>query len=95
MNSDELKDAINDVKRSVVALLKNVWSVNDLAIVLGVSESRVRHMAAERIIPAYKQNGSLYFKRSEIEAWQLKNRTSSVDEINSKAATYCALKRMK
>lgn len=76
-------------------MMKNVWNVSELALVLGISESRVRHMAAEQVIPNYKQNGSLYFKRDEIEAWQTRHRRASVDEINAQAATYCATRRMK
>lgn len=93
--NEELKVAIGEIKRSVIALMKNVWSVKDLALVLDISESRVRHMAADKVIPAYKQNGTLYFKREEIEAWQLRNRTASKDEINSQASTYCATRRLK
>ena len=93
--NEELKVAIGEIKRSVIALMKNVWSVKDLALVLDISESRVRHMAADKVIPTYKQNGTLYFKREEIEAWQLRNRTASKDEINSQASTYCATRRIK
>lgn len=93
--NEELREAIIDMKRSMIVMMKKVWSVKDLALVLGISESRVRHMAAANVIPTYKQNGSLFFKREEIEAWQTKNRTASRDEINSEAATYCATRRMK
>lgn len=93
--NEELRQAISDIKREVKALLKNVWSVSDLAIVLNISESRVRHMASEQTIPSYKQNGSLYFRRDEIEAWQTSHRTPSKDEIASQAATYCATRRIK
>lgn len=94
MNED-LKSALSEIKRSVIVMMKNVWSVADLALVLDVSESRVRHMASEQVIPTYKQNGSLYFKREEIEAWQTRHRTASKDEINSQASTYCATRRIK
>lgn len=94
MNED-LKQALGEIKRTVIVMMKNVWNVTDLALVLNISESRVRHLAAERVIPTYKQNGSLYFKREEIEAWQTANRTASKDEINSQAATYCATRRIK
>lgn len=92
--NDEIKLALGEIKHTVAVFMKNVWNVADLALVLGISESRVRHMAADQIIPAYKQNGSLYFKREEIEAWQTKNRTASKDEITSQAATYCARRRL-
>lgn len=92
--NEEIKQTLADIKRTVTVMMKNVWSVADLALVLNVSESRVRHMAAEQVIPTYKQNGSLYFKREEIEAWQTQNRTASKSEIASQAATYCATRRL-
>lgn len=92
--NEELKQSLIDIKRTVTTMLKNVWNVADLALVLGVSQSRVRHMAAEQVIPTYKQNGSLYFKREEIEAWQTQNRTASKSEIASQAATYYATRRL-
>lgn len=93
--NEELKEAIGEMKRSMIVMMKNVWSVKDLALVLDISESRVRHMASEQVIPTYKQNGSLFFKREEIEAWQTKNRTASRDEINAQASTYCSKRRIK
>lgn len=92
--NEEIKQTLGEIKRNVLVMMKNVWSVSDLAIVLDISESRVRHMAAERLFPVYKQNGSLYFKKEEIEAWQTRNRSASKDEINAQAATHFALKRI-
>lgn len=93
--NEELKQALGEIKRSMLVMFKNVWNVSDLALVLGLSASRVRHMAADGVIPSYKQNGSLYFKREEIEAWQTANRYASREEIDSRAATYCATRRIK
>lgn len=93
--NEELKQELNDIKRTITVMLKNVWSVPDLALVLDCSESRVRHMAAESVIPCYKQNGSLFFKRSEIENWQLQNRRAAQYEIEKQAATKLALRRIK
>lgn len=53
--NEELKQELTDIKRTITVMLKNVWSVADLSLVLDVSESRVRHMAAESVIPCYKQ----------------------------------------
>lgn len=88
-------EASSRLERIVEVFMKNVWDVEDLALVLKITPSRVRHMTSAQVIPFYKQNGSLYFKREEIEAWQTQNRTASLDEINSQASTYCATRRMK
>lgn len=93
--NDEIRQTLGEIKRSVIVMLKNVWNVSELAMVLNVSESRVRHMASEQVIPTYKQNGALYFKRDEIEAWQTANRTASKAEIDIQAATKCAVSRIK
>ena len=45
--NQELKQELTDIKRTITVMLKNVWSVPDLALVLDCSESRVRHMAAK------------------------------------------------
>lgn len=91
----ELKETMAEMQRRMLTMMKNVWSVQDLSIIIGVSEGRIRHLANSNVLPYYKQNGSLYFKRSEIEAWQTRNRTASKDEVNSKAATYYATRRIK
>lgn len=94
MDTPDIKKALADINRNMVTLLKNVWDVRDLALVLGVKADRIRHMVSDGVLPYYKQNGSLYFKRTEIEAWLTRNRTASKDEINSKADTYIALKKL-
>lgn len=88
--NEELKSALIEIKHSVIVMMKNVWNVSDLALVLNVSESRIRHMASKHLIPSYKQNGSLYFKREEIEAWQTCYRTAPKQETESNASKYCA-----
>lgn len=86
-------EANTKLERIVEVFMKSVWDVEDLALALKITPSRVRHMTSAQLIPYYKQNGSLYFKREEIEAWQTQNRTASLDEINSQALTYCATRK--
>lgn len=101
--NEELKAILADIRTQIVheiktvatVFLKPVWDIEDCAIALKKSESRVRHMANDGILPHYKQNGSLYFKREEIQAWQTAHRKASKDEINSQASTYCATRRLK
>ncbi|MDE6415891.1 MAG: helix-turn-helix domain-containing protein [Duncaniella sp.] len=93
--NEEVKQMLQEIKTSVIVMMKNVWSVTELAMVLNISPSRVRHMVSDKVVPSYKQNGSVYFKREEIEAWQTANRSASMAELNANAATYCALSRIK
>jgi hypothetical protein len=43
-------------------------------------------------IPYYKSDGGklTYFDKSELEAWMLKHRVKTTEELEADAATYCA-----
>lgn len=89
-----IEERLERLERLMVVGFKKVLSVADLALYLGLSESRVRHMATDQEIPSYKQNGKLYFDKDEIESHLLSNRRPSLAEINSKAVTRLAVKRI-
>ncbi|MFG6425863.1 helix-turn-helix domain-containing protein [Lepagella muris] len=75
---------------------KEVLTVKEVSLLIGRSESRIRHLVADREIPHYKNDrGQVNFRRSEIEAWQLGERIPTRAETDSKAATYIVTKRMK
>lgn len=90
-----IDERLERLERLMVVGFKKVLSVADLALYLGISESRVRHMATDQDIPSYKQNGKIYFDKDEIESHLLSNRRPSLAEINSKAATRLAVNRIK
>lgn len=72
-----------------------VLTVKEVAILIKKSESRVRHMVADRDIPHYKnEKGQISFRKSEIEAWRLGQRVPTNAEVNSKAATHIAINRI-
>lgn len=72
-----------------------VLNVKEVAILLKKSESRVRHLVADRDIPHYKNDkGQVSFLKSEIEAWRLGQRIPTNAEIESKAATHIAVSRL-
>ena len=92
--SDNLIDALDNLRWAIIATHKNVWSVSELALVLGISDARVREMAKKHSIPFYRQNGRMYFRRSDVEAWQTLERQSATYEVQRDAATYCAKKKL-
>ncbi|MYM12799.1 helix-turn-helix transcriptional regulator [Muribaculum intestinale] len=72
-----------------------VLTVKEVAILIKKSESRVRHMVADRDIPHYKNDkGQISFRKSEIEAWRLGQRVPTNAEVNSQAATHIAISRI-
>jgi excisionase family DNA binding protein len=70
-------------------LKKEVLTFNEAAIYLEVSHSHLYKMTSSGAVPFYKPNGKkLYFKRAELDAWLLSNRSSSKEEIEQQAADY-------
>ena len=48
---------------------KEIMTVDDCAVMLTKSKDTIRKYVANRTIPFYKKNGSVYFLRSEILKW--------------------------
>ena len=90
-----LKEQLERMEKLLLLAFKKVLNVSEVALLLGVSESRVRHMTSEGILPYSKPNGKLYFDKADIERYMLSNRQASNSEINSLAATKIAKTRIK
>ena len=90
MNIDE---RLERIERLMVIGSKAVLDTKEAALLLNLSESRIRHLVSERNIPHYKQGRTTYFKKSEIEQWQLQHRIPTNDEIRKQAVNYTALNR--
>lgn len=90
-----IEERLERIERMVAIGFKKVLNVTDVALLLGVSESRVRHLVAAKEIPHYKPNGRIYFDKEDIENYLLRNRRPSKAELESAAATRLAINRMK
>jgi hypothetical protein len=91
----ELDKRLERIERLFIISFKKALNVADVALLLGVSESRVRHMTNEGILPYSKPNGKLYFNKDDIERYLLADRQPSKAEIESMAATRIAASRIK
>lgn len=92
---DKILEAIKELKQVTLLGVKEVLDVNDLAALTGLSQARIHRLTSKRLIPYYKPNGGkLFFKKSEINAWLLRNRQDSVSDINSEAVTHVVLERV-
>lgn len=90
----EVNERLARIERLITIGLKNVFTTDEVALLLGISTSRVRHMVCDREIPHYRRGNKVYFKKSEIEDWQLSQRVPTNEEINNKATTHVALNSM-
>lgn len=79
------------IEQLILMSSKNVLSVKEAALMLDVSESRVRHLVCDSTLPYYRQGKKIYFKKTEIESWMLHTRFPCKAEIERQATTYTAL----
>ncbi|MGN0033435.1 MAG: helix-turn-helix domain-containing protein [Candidatus Limimorpha sp.] len=84
----DIEKRLERIERLLVLGTKEVLNTADVALLLDVSESRIRHLTSAREIPYYKQGGRTYFKKKEIEEWQLSQRIPTNQEIKRRATTY-------
>lgn len=75
---------------------KEVLNFNEACEYLELSQSHLYKMTSTAVIPYYKPNGKkVYFKRIELEAWLLRNRTTSQDEIETMATDFLIKKKQR
>ena len=55
-------------------------TTDDVAQMLGVSVSRIRHLVSARAIPYYKPLGRVLFSQSEIREWIHSSRVPTIQE---------------
>ena len=68
---------------------KNVLTVEDAALLTGLSKSYLYRLTCYRQIPYYKPNGKqIYFDRKELESWMKQNRINTEQEIEQQAVAY-------
>lgn len=73
---------------------KSVLTFNELASYTGISKSYLYKLTSQGAIPHSKPLGKLiFFNKSEIDTWLLKNRRSTNEEIEQKAATHLVLNK--
>lgn len=88
---DNIKSILERIEKYALLAAKTVLTVKDLALLLGISEDRIRHLVCDKEIPYYKQGTKVYFKKSEIEDWQLAKRIPTIAELKTAAATRSAI----
>lgn len=86
---EEIKEQLNRIERCTVLAAKNVLNIEDVAILTGFSKSHIYTLTSKNEIPHYKPNGrTVFFDRSELEAWLKRNRVAPEYEINERATAY-------
>ncbi|NTW88911.1 MAG: helix-turn-helix domain-containing protein [Desulfobulbaceae bacterium] len=89
-------DQINERLQRIEGLLvsnKSVLNMREASILTGLSISHLYKLTSTGGIPCYKPGGKgLYFNREELEAWLLRGRKATAEEIETAACTHVTLK---
>ena len=89
---DEVLKRLETLERLIVSQSvnsKEVLNLQETCQFLELSSSHLYKLTSTGAIPFYKPNGKkLYFKRTELESWLLRNRSCSNDEIEKQATDY-------
>ncbi|WP_372745221.1 helix-turn-helix domain-containing protein [Lutibacter sp.] len=73
---------------------KTVLSFDEGCRYCSISKSKMYKHTSSNNIPYYKPEGKLiFFKREELDQWLLRNRQSSMDELQREATKYSLTKR--
>ena len=80
---------LDRIERNSLLAAKNVLTVEDASLLLGIAPGTLYKWTMNKIVPHYKPNGKIvYFGRKELEDWMRRNRVASEEEIMDKAANY-------
>ena len=82
-------ERIESLLEEQVLLKKEVLDFNDACQYLNLSSSHMYKLTSSQSIPHFRPNGKkLYFKRSELNDWLLRNRVDTTAEVEQQAADY-------
>lgn len=87
---EEIKQQLDRIEQYAMIAAKTMLNIKEASFILGMTEQSIRTKARNNELPCYKPNvNRLYFKKDELEAWMMQNRSKGKAEIESEAAVYC------
>ncbi len=85
-----------DVLENVIGAAKEVLTLEETALFLGLKKSALYKMTHNMVIPFYRPNGKMvYFEKTDLLAWLRQNRIASKQDINEAASQKLAELAMK
>ena len=76
-----------EVLENILHEAKDVLTLEEAALFLGISKSSLYKMTHKNVLPFYRPNGKLiYFEKTELLKWMRQGRTMSESETQEAAA---------
>ena len=86
---EKILERLEVIERNTLLASKNVLTIDDVALLTGISKSTLYKMTCKKQLPHYKPNSKLlFFDRKEIEEWAKQNRVNTWAEAEQKALAY-------
>ena len=82
-----LETRLASIEQHLILAQKQVYNTSECALLLGVSEDQVRRLTSSRQLTYYKRGKQNYYRRCDIEAYQLARRYDSIDNTEASVAT--------
>lgn len=96
INNKNMEEKINKILVYSLLAAKNVLTLDDAALLTGLSKSHLYRLTCTHQIPYYKPNGKqIYFDRGELETWMKQNRVATVKEVEQQAVAYVVTRNQK
>ncbi|MGP8216225.1 MAG: helix-turn-helix transcriptional regulator [Bacteroidia bacterium] len=92
---EEIEHRLRNIETLLLSQ-KTVFTFDEVAIYTGLSKSYLYKLTSTGRIPCSKPNGKqIFFEKAQIDAWLLRNKCKTAEEIESEAATHVTLNRNK
>ncbi len=89
MENHLILEKLNRLEKLIIGSAKEILTVEDLINYTGYKRSYIYKLVHNNVIPFSKPNGkSLFFEKTEIDAWLLQNKSQSESQIEDKANDY-------
>lgn len=91
---NNIEQRLERIEKLLLNSQKTVLNFEELVEFTGLSQSYLYKLTSKGEIPFYRPNGKqLYFNKVEIEAWLLRNRSKTNEEIDVEVTTKRVLGR--
>lgn len=90
MEQQEILDRLERIEKLMMLQVKEALTASEVAMMLDITEGRVRALTSKRQIPYYKCGVKTYYSKREIEQWMLSQRVKTQQQIEQQAATHVA-----
>lgn len=89
MDEKTISRELAEIKAFSLLAAKSVLTLEDVALLTGLSKSHLYKLTSNKEIPHYRPNGKfIYFSKDEIEKWMMRGRVASNDELEQQAVNY-------